>query len=129
MVMTVSWCKGVNLWSFARCQHRGVLAEDFERTRVILRGDDEGLLAHVGPDFQCGFNRNARLNLESLALCCSPPSRSRPPVAIPKAAKLISRFMTVLPQSAGTVQSRCIRGMSPVMELVSFVSRWPEGVA
>src|SRR5262245_33852573 len=38
-------------------QHRGVLAEDFERTRVILRGDDEGLLAHVGPDPQCGFNR------------------------------------------------------------------------
>ena len=30
MVMTVSWCKGVNLWSFAGCQHRGVLAEDFE---------------------------------------------------------------------------------------------------
>src|SRR5262249_4044907 len=57
MVMTVSWRKGVNLWSFARCQHRGVLAEDFERTRVILRGDDEGLLAHVGPDPQCGFNR------------------------------------------------------------------------
>src|SRR5215472_15146423 len=57
MVMTVSWRKGVNLWSFARCQHRGVLAEDFERTRVILRGDDEGLLAHVGPDLQCGFNR------------------------------------------------------------------------
>src|SRR5262245_63822065 len=50
--------KGVNLWSFARCQHRGgVLAEDFERTRVILRGDDEGLLAHVGPDLQCGLNR------------------------------------------------------------------------
>ena len=31
-----------------------MLAEDFERTRVILRGHDEGLLAHVGPDFQCG---------------------------------------------------------------------------
>src|SRR5262245_29716829 len=57
MVMTVSWCKGVNLWSVARCQHRGVLAEDFERTRVILRGDDEGLLAPVGPDLQCGFTR------------------------------------------------------------------------
>ena len=38
MVMTVSWRKGVNLWSFARCQHRGVLAEDFERTQAILRG-------------------------------------------------------------------------------------------
>ncbi|SRR5258706_1522525 len=47
MVMTVSWRKGVNLWSFARCQRRGVLAEDF----------DEGLLAHVGPGLQCGFNR------------------------------------------------------------------------
>jgi hypothetical protein len=46
MVMTLSWCKGVNLWSFARRQHHGVLAEDFERTRVILRGNDEGLLAH-----------------------------------------------------------------------------------
>src|SRR5262249_56307863 len=57
MVMTVSWRKGVNLWSFAGCQHRGVLAEDFERTRAILRGNDEGLLAHVGPDLQCGFNR------------------------------------------------------------------------
>ena len=57
MVMTVSWRKGVNLWSFARCQHRGVLAEDFERTRVILRGNDEALLAHVGRDLQCGFNR------------------------------------------------------------------------
>lgn len=57
MVMTVSWRKGVNLWSFARCQRRGVLAEDFERTRAILRGNDEGLLAHVGPGLQCGFNR------------------------------------------------------------------------
>src|SRR5215510_5592451 len=57
MVMTVSCRKGVNLWSFARCHHRGVLAEDFERTRAILRGDDEGLLAHAGPDLQCGFNR------------------------------------------------------------------------
>src|SRR5215469_10148384 len=43
MVMTVSWRKGVNLWSFA-CQHRGLLTH-------------EGLLAHVGPDLQCGFNR------------------------------------------------------------------------
>ena len=40
--------------SFAGRSHRGVLAEDFERTRVIIRGHDEGLLAHVGPDFQCG---------------------------------------------------------------------------
>src|SRR5215813_14162834 len=54
MVMTVSWRKGVNLWSFARCQRRGVLAEDFERTRVILRGDDEGLLAHVELIFSVG---------------------------------------------------------------------------
>jgi hypothetical protein len=46
--------------------------------------------------------------------------------AIPKAAKIISRFMTVLPQSAATIRSRCIRGMSPVIELVSFVSRRPE---
>jgi hypothetical protein len=37
--------------SFAGRPHRGVLAEDFERTRVIFRGHDEGLLAHVGPDF------------------------------------------------------------------------------
>src|SRR5215831_3421316 len=36
--------------SFAGRPHRGVLAEDFERTRVNLRGHDEGLLAHVGPD-------------------------------------------------------------------------------
>ena len=56
MVMTVSWRKGVNLWSFA-CQHRGLLTEDFEPTQAILRGNDEGLLAHVGPDLQCGFNR------------------------------------------------------------------------
>jgi hypothetical protein len=28
-----------------------VLAEDLERTRVILRGDDEGLLAHDDPFF------------------------------------------------------------------------------
>src|SRR5262245_30320982 len=69
---------GANFAAAGR-QHRGVLAEGFERTRVVLRGDDEGLLAHVGPDFQCGFNRNARLSLESLALCCSPRSRSRPP--------------------------------------------------
>ena len=34
--------------------HRGVLAEDFERTRVIFRGEDEGLLAHFGATFQCG---------------------------------------------------------------------------
>src|SRR5215475_7676665 len=47
-------------------------------------------------------------------------------VAIPKAAKHISRFMTVLPQSAATIRSRCISGMSPVIELVSFVSRRPE---
>src|SRR6267154_996803 len=57
MVMTVSRRKGVNLWSFARRQHRGVHAEDFERTQAILRVNDEGLLAHVGPDLQCGFNR------------------------------------------------------------------------
>src|SRR5215469_2167331 len=56
MVMTVSWRKGVNLWSFA-CQHRGLLTEDFERTRAIPRGNDERLLAHDGPDLQCGFNR------------------------------------------------------------------------
>src|SRR6516162_1672556 len=49
MVMTVSSRKGVNLWSFA-CQHRGLLTEDFEPTRAILGGNDEGLLAHVGPD-------------------------------------------------------------------------------
>ena len=42
-------------------------------------------------------------------------------VAIPKAAKIISCFMTILPQSAATIRSRCIRGMSPVIELVSFV--------
>src|SRR5215475_12415716 len=46
--------------SFAGRQHGGVLADDFERTRVILRGHDGGLRAHVGPDFQCGFTRNAR---------------------------------------------------------------------
>src|SRR6516162_1372919 len=34
-------------------QHRGVLAEDFERTRVIFRGK-EGLLAHFAATFQCG---------------------------------------------------------------------------
>src|SRR5215468_3842919 len=38
----------MNLWSFAGCQHRGVLAEE---------GHDEELLAHVGPDLQCRFNR------------------------------------------------------------------------
>ena len=53
MLMTVSWRQGVNLWSFA-CQHRDVLTEDFERTRAILRGNDKGLLAHVGSDLQCG---------------------------------------------------------------------------
>src|SRR5262249_50204189 len=56
MVMTVSWREGVNLWRFA-CQHRGLLTKDFERTWAILRGNDEELLAHVGPDLQCGFNR------------------------------------------------------------------------
>ena len=30
---------------------------DFQQTRLILRGDEEGLLAHVGPDLRCGFNR------------------------------------------------------------------------
>src|SRR5215813_11805442 len=40
--------------SFAGCHYLGVRGEDFERTPVILRGHDEGLLAHVGPDFQCG---------------------------------------------------------------------------
>ena len=53
MVTTVSWRKGVNLSSFA-CQHRGVLTEDFERTRAILRGNDEGLLAHVDLIFSMG---------------------------------------------------------------------------
>src|SRR5260370_6997988 len=57
MVMAVSWRKEVELWRLARCEHRGVLGEDFERTQAILRGNDEGLLAHVGPDLQCGFNR------------------------------------------------------------------------
>jgi hypothetical protein len=42
-------------------------------------------------------------------------------VAIPK-AKIVSRFMTVLFQSAATIRSRCIRGMSPVIQVVSFVS-------
>ena len=51
--MTVSWRQGVNLWSFA-CQRRGVLTEDFERTRAILRGNDEGLLAHVDLIFSMG---------------------------------------------------------------------------
>src|SRR4029450_10191043 len=37
--------------NFAGRPHRGVLAEDLERTRVILRGDDEGLLAHDDPFF------------------------------------------------------------------------------
>ena len=60
MVMTVSRRKGVNLWSFAKCQHHGVLAEAFERTRVILLGNDEGLLAHVGPNLQCEFYRFRR---------------------------------------------------------------------
>ena len=46
MVMKVSWRKGVNLWSFA-CQHRGLLTEDSEPTWAFLRGNDEGLLAHV----------------------------------------------------------------------------------
>src|SRR5215472_18136482 len=59
MVMTVSWCKGVNFWSFA-CQHRGLLTEDFERTRAILRGNDARLLACVGPDLHCGFNRSRK---------------------------------------------------------------------
>jgi hypothetical protein len=59
MVMTVSWRKGVNLWGFA-CQHRGVLTEDFERARAILRGNDEGLLAHVGLDLQSVFRKRAR---------------------------------------------------------------------
>jgi hypothetical protein len=56
MVMTVSWRKGVGLWSFA-CQRRGVLTEDFERTRAILRGNDEGLLVSCWTDLQCRFNR------------------------------------------------------------------------
>ena len=30
---------------------------DFQQTRLILRGDEEGLLAHVGPDVHCGFDR------------------------------------------------------------------------
>src|SRR5262249_9014301 len=55
-------------------------------------------------------------HLESLALCG----------AIPKAAKIISSFRTVLPQSAAMIRSRCIREMSPVIELVSVVSRRPE---
>src|SRR6516162_6122441 len=62
-IMTVSWCKGVNLWSFA-CRHRGLLTEDSAPTRAFLRGNDEGLLAHVGPDVfivgSIGFQRRAR---------------------------------------------------------------------
>jgi hypothetical protein len=42
--MTVSWRKGVNLWSFARRQHRGVLARGRGQ---FFGGNVEGLLAHV----------------------------------------------------------------------------------
>src|SRR5262249_28362858 len=62
MVMTFSWRKGVNLWSFA-CQHRGVLTEDFERTRAILRGHDEGCLLMLDLIFSVGsigFRMRAR---------------------------------------------------------------------
>src|SRR6516164_11128885 len=37
-------------------QHRGVLAEDFERTRVIFRRKDEGWLAHFAATFQCSVS-------------------------------------------------------------------------
>ena len=37
-------------------------------------------------------------------------------VAIPKAVKLISRFMTVSLQGAATIRSRFIRALSPVIE-------------
>src|SRR5215467_9968858 len=62
MVTTVSWRKGVNLWSFA-CHHRGVLTEDFERTRAILRGHDEGCLLMLDLIFSVGsigFRMRAR---------------------------------------------------------------------
>jgi hypothetical protein len=41
MVMTVSWCKGVNLWSFARCLHHGVLTCNCCRIQHDLYPRDE----------------------------------------------------------------------------------------
>ena len=88
MVMTVSWRKGVNLWSFA-CQHRGVLTEDFERTRAILRGNDEGLLAHVGADLQCGFNRFSR----------SVPAATVSPTHARRISASAAQYAAVMPRS------------------------------
>src|SRR5262245_12288420 len=41
MVMTVSWWKGVNLWSFARCLHHGVLTSNCCRIQHDLYPRDE----------------------------------------------------------------------------------------
>src|SRR5262249_37921270 len=50
--------------------------------------------------------------------------RSATSRSLPKAAKIISRFHDCPPSKAQPrYRSRCIREMSPVIELVSFVSR------
>src|SRR5262249_24855728 len=112
MVMTVSWRKGVNLWSFARCQqHRGVLAEDFERTRAILRGNDEGLLAHVGPDLQCGFNRfRKRARCDRFSGACETDQRKAKARHNMSDAKLRSYAM----RSAATPRSPISISATPV---------------
>src|SRR5215211_1252208 len=75
MVMTVSWRKGVNLRSFARRLHRGVHAEDLERTQAILWVNDEGLLAHVGPDLQCGSIGTGSVPAATFSGACEPDRR------------------------------------------------------
>src|SRR5262249_24233117 len=110
MVMTVSWRKEVNLWSFARCQHRGVLAEDFGRTRAILRGNDE-VLAHVGPDLQCRFNRfRKRTRCDRFSGACETDQRKAKARHNMSDAKLRSYAM----RSAATPRSPISISATPV---------------
>src|SRR6267142_3480793 len=101
MVMMVSSRKGVNLWSFARCQHRGVLAEDF----------DEGLLAYVGPGLQCGFNRfRKRAGCDRFSGACETDQ----PKAKPRHNMSDARLRSYATRSAATPRSPISISATPV---------------
>ena len=91
MVMTVSWRKVVNLWSFARFQHRGVLVLD----PIFSEGS-------------IGFRKRARCDRFSGA--CEPDQRTAKPRHNLSEAKLRS-YAT---RSAATPRSPISISATPV---------------
>src|SRR5262249_49811748 len=117
MVMTVSWRKGVNLWSFA-CQHRGLLTEDFERTRAILRVMTKGCLLTLDLMFivgLIGFQKRARCD-RFCSACetdqCKAKARRNMSDAKLRSYATRSAVMPCSPISISATPVRPIRGAS-----------------